>query len=53
MGETRSPHRTLVGKLLGMLHWKTEIEDNIKIDLQEIGCEDDRSIEVAQDCVQW
>jgi hypothetical protein len=27
-------------------------EDNIKMDLMEIGCEDGRCMELAQDCVQ-
>jgi hypothetical protein len=29
------------------------LEDNIKLDLREIGCEDRRWIELAQDYVQW
>jgi hypothetical protein len=28
-------------------------EDNISIDLREVGCEDGRWMELAQDCVQW
>jgi hypothetical protein len=28
-------------------------EDDFKIDLNEIGCEDEKWIHLAQDCVQW
>jgi hypothetical protein len=29
------------------------LEDNIKMDLHEIGCEVERQMELVQDCVQW
>jgi hypothetical protein len=52
MGEGRGVYRVLVGKHEGKrplgrprLRWK----DNIKIDLQEVGCEDMDWIELAQD----
>jgi len=52
MGERRSIYRVLVGKLeekrpLGRLtrRW----EDNIKMDLQEVGCVGMDCIELAQD----
>jgi hypothetical protein len=33
--------------------WKTRWEENITTDLREIGCEDGRWMELAQDRVQW
>jgi hypothetical protein len=56
MGERKDAYRVLVGKpegkrLLGRpkLRW----EDNIKIDLQEAGCEGMDWIELAQDRDRW
>jgi len=52
MGKRRGVYRDLVGKLVGkrplgrpMHRW----EDNIKLDLQEVGCKDMDGIDVAQD----
>ena len=36
MGETRVVHRVLMGKPLGRT--RRRWEDNIKLDLQEVGC---------------
>ena len=56
MGKRRGVYRVLVGKpegkrLLGRprLRW----EDNIKMDLQEVGCEGMNWIEPAQDRDRW
>ena len=56
MGERRGVHRVLVGKpegkrLLGISRriW----EDNIKVDLQEVGCGGMDWIEMAQDRDRW
>jgi len=56
MGEGRGVYRVLVGKregkrLLGRhrIRW----EDNIKIDLKEVGCEVMDWIELAQDRDRW
>ena len=56
MGERRDLCRVLVGKLEGKrplgrprLRW----EDNIKMDLQEVGCEDRDWIDAAQDRDRW
>jgi len=56
MGESRSVYRVLVGKpaaksSLGRprLRW----EDNIKMDLQEVGCESVDWIDLAQDRDRW
>ena len=56
MGERRGAYRILVGKpegkrLLGRprLRW----EDNIKMDLQEVGCRVMDCIELAQDRDRW
>jgi hypothetical protein len=56
MGEGRGMHRVLMGKPegkrpLGGLRrrWK----DNIKVDLQEVGCRDIDWIELAQDMNRW
>ena len=56
MGETRGLHRVLVGKPEGKrplerprLRW----EDNIKMDLDEVGCGGMDWIELAQDRDRW
>jgi len=56
MGEQRGLYRVLVGKPEGkkplgrpMCRW----EDNMKIDLQEVGCESMDLIEVPQDRNRW
>jgi hypothetical protein len=56
MGEIRGLYRVMVGKLEGKrplgrprLIW----EDNIKMDLQEVGCEDMDGIGVAYDRDRW
>jgi hypothetical protein len=56
MREGRGTNRVLVGKpegrrLLGRLRHRWE--DNIKIDLQEVGCGGMDWIEVAQDRDRW
>jgi len=56
MGERRGVYRVLVGKsegksLLGRP--RRRWEDNIKIDLQEVGCGGMDWIEVAQDKDRW
>jgi len=54
MGERRGVYRALVGKPegkrpLGRPRW----EDNIKMDLQEVGCGDIDWIELAEDRDRW
>ena len=56
MGERRGLYRVLVGKAEGKrplgrprLRW----EDNIKMDLQEVGCGGVDCIELAQDRDKW
>ena len=56
MGERRSAYRKLVGNPEGK--WplgrpRCRWEDNIKIDLQEVGCRGMDSIELAQDRDRW
>jgi hypothetical protein len=56
MGERRGVYRVLVGKPdekrpLGRLNRKWE--DNIKTDLQEVGCRGTDWIELAQDKDSW
>jgi hypothetical protein len=53
--ETRNAHRNLMGKLLGIfpLGRLRRRDDNIKMDVEkEIGCEDQRWMKLAHDCVQ-
>jgi hypothetical protein len=50
MGEGRGVHRVLVGNLRERDHFgrpRRRWEDNIKMDLQEVGCGDMNSIELA------
>jgi hypothetical protein len=56
MGERRGVYRVLVGRPEGKrplegprLRW----EDNIKLDLREIGIDGTKWIQLAQDRVQW
>jgi len=56
MGERRGVYRVLVGKpevkmLLGRP--RRRWEDNIKVDLEEVGCGDTDWIELAQDRDRW
>jgi hypothetical protein len=56
MGETRGVHRILVGKPEGkrpLGRLKLRWEDNIKMDLQEVGCGGMDWIELAQDRERW
>jgi len=56
MGEGRSMHRVLVGKLEGMRPLgrpRHRWGDNIKMDLQEVGCGGIDWIELAQDRDRW
>jgi hypothetical protein len=55
-GEGRSDYKTLVGRLEGKrslgrprLSW----EDNIKIDLRDVGINEANWIQLVQDRVQW
>jgi hypothetical protein len=53
-GDTRNAYGIfLCGKLLGNFHLDHQWEDNIKMDLREIGCQDERSMEVTQDRERW
>jgi hypothetical protein len=56
MGDGRDGHRVLVVKLgrkrpVGRL--RRRWDDNIKMDLQEVGCGDTNWIELAQDRGRW
>jgi hypothetical protein len=56
MGEGRDVYRVLVGRPecmrpLGRPRWRWE--DNIKLDLREIGIDGANWIQLAQDRVQW
>jgi len=56
MGERRSIHRVLVGKLEGkrpLGRPKHRWEDNIKMDLQEVGWRGMDLIDLAQDRDRW
>jgi hypothetical protein len=55
MGEVRGVHRVLVGKSEGkrpLGRPRHRWEDNIKMDLQEVGCHGDW-MELAQDRDRW
>jgi hypothetical protein len=56
MGESRGGYKVLVGKPEGKRpigRPKHRLEDNIKMDLQEVECEDKDWIDVAQDRDRW
>jgi len=56
MGECRSVYRLLVGKPEGrkpLGRLRRRWEDNIKINLQEVGCGGMDWIELAQDSDRW
>ena len=56
MGERRGVYRVLVGKPEGkrpLGRPRRRWEDNIKMDLQEVGCEGVDWIELAQDRDRW
>jgi len=56
MGERRSVYRALVGKPEGNIRLgrpRRRWEDNIKMDLQEVGCGGMDWIELAQDRDRW
>ena len=56
MGERRGVYRVLVGKPEGkrtLRRPKRRWEDNIKMDLQEVGCGGMDWIELAQDRDRW
>jgi hypothetical protein len=56
MGERRGVCRVLVGKPEGnrpLGRPRCRWEDNIKMDLQEVGCRDVDWIELAQDTDSW
>ena len=56
MGEGRGVHRVLVGKPEGkrpLGRPRRKWEDNIKMDLQEVGCGGMDWIELAQDRDRW
>jgi len=55
-GESRVVYRMLVGKPEGtrpLGRPRSRWEDNIKLDFQELGCEDMCWIELAQDSDRW
>jgi hypothetical protein len=55
-GERRGVHRVLVGRPVGkrpLGRPSRRWEDNIKMDLREIGIDGANWIELAQDRVQW
>jgi hypothetical protein len=56
MGEGRGVYRVLVGKHEGKIPLgrpRRRLEDNIKMDLQEVGCRIIDWIELAQDRDRW
>ena len=56
MGERRGVYRVLVGKPEGkrpLGRPRPRWEDNIKMDLQEVGCGDMERIELVQDRDRW
>ena len=56
MGKNRGAYRVLVGKPEGKRQLerpRCRWEDNMKMDLQEVGCEGIDSIDVAQDRDRW
>ena len=56
MGERRGVCRVLVGKLEGkrpLERPRHRWEDNIRMDLQEVGCEGVDWVELAQDRDRW
>ena len=56
MGERRGVYRVLVGKPEGkrpLRRPRRKWEDNIKMDLQEVGCGGMDSLELAQDRDMW
>jgi hypothetical protein len=56
MGERRGIYRVLVGKLEGkrlLGRPRRRWEDNIKMDLQELGCEGMDWIKLVQDRDRW
>jgi len=56
MGETRGVYRVLVGKPEGKRPFgrpRRRWEDNIEMDLQEVGCRGMNWIELAQDRDRW
>ena len=56
MGERRGVYRDFVGKPEGKIPLarpRCRWEDNIKMDFQEVGCEDMDWIELAQDKDRW
>jgi hypothetical protein len=55
-GEERGLYRVLVGKPKGkrpLGRFRFRLEDNIKMDLQEVGCGGMDWIEVAQNMERW
>jgi hypothetical protein len=56
MGERKGVHRVLVGKPEERVHFENprcRWEDNIKKDVQEMGCEGMDGIELAQNKKRW